>query len=315
MHTAIWGYSNVEQGYSSGWSIWKRSSLERGVAKSRKILSMTFYGQYQFYTLVLWRCDLLGHCPTPLPWYTVHLHSSALTATLWDSSIVLASINFTPWYCDSVIYWDTANISTLTPIVNHSFYYYCNDNFISALYFGLLSVAVIDVFGISRIQTGACAQQVTGGLAVMFMLPISGTNEIHLVFVKFQTEASVVPAELKEIQCRQNVAIYFPIEDPNTILRTLVFTLLAPFCLAIFFGLSVHRFQSQGGWAIVCTSMLHSVGNNDFTDTLRRTPLICGEFLQKPIYFMVISCNHEWWSIYFMVLFCNHEWLFHGYIL
>ena len=60
-------------------------------------------------------------------------------------------------------------------IVNHSFCY-CNDtDFILALYFGLLSVAVIDVFGISRIQTGACAQQVTGGLAVMFMLPISGT--------------------------------------------------------------------------------------------------------------------------------------------
>ena len=47
-------------------------------------------------------------------------------------------------------------------------------DYISALYFGLLSVAVIDVFGISRVQTGACVQQVTGGLAVMFMLPTSG---------------------------------------------------------------------------------------------------------------------------------------------
>ena len=35
-------------------------------------------------------------------------------------------------------------------------------DYVSALYFGLLSVAVIDVFGISRVQTGACVQQVTG---------------------------------------------------------------------------------------------------------------------------------------------------------
>ena len=47
-------------------------------------------------------------------------------------------------------------------------------DYLAALYFGLLSVAVIDVFGISRVQTGACVQQVTGGLAVMFMLPMSG---------------------------------------------------------------------------------------------------------------------------------------------